>query len=150
MQLRTVGNVMAAWLLAVLTATVIGSIVQTQFNLAAIVNLEVAVPVGTWLLTTIQDIFSFGLLYGILVAIALAIGFAVAALLSKYTSLPRNFMFVLAGAVAVLVLLVALNTALPMTPIAATRNIFALLLMALAGAPAGWVYTRIRPGKQPA
>lgn len=150
MQLRTVGNVMAAWLLAVLTATVIGSIVQTQFNLAAIVNLDVTVPVGTWLLTTVQDIVSFGLLYGVLVAIALAVGFAVAALLTKYTALARDRLFVLAGAVAVLVLLAALNAALPMTPIAATRNIAALVLMALAGAPAGWVYTRIRPGKQPA
>ncbi len=144
MQLRTFGNVIAAWLLAVLTATVIGSIVQTQFNMAAIVNLDVAIPVGTWLWTTVQDIFVFGQLYGILVAIALAIGFAVAALLTGRLSLPRKFMFVLAGAAAVLVLLVTLNTVLPMTPIAATRNSFALVLMALAGAPAGWVYTRVR------
>ena len=59
----------------------------------------------------------------------------------------RDSMFVLAGAAAVLVLLVTLNAALPMTPIAATRNIAALALMALAGAPAGWVYTRVRAGR---
>lgn len=150
MQFRTFGNVLAAWLLAVLTATILGSIVQTQFNMAAIVNLDVAIPVGTWVWTTVQDIFNFGLLYGALVAIALAVGFAVAALLTRYAALSREPMFVLAGAVAVLVLLAALNAALPMTPIAATRNIFALALMALAGAPAGWVYTRVRPSRQPA
>ncbi len=144
MQPRAVGNVMLAWLLAVLTATIIGSIVQTQFNMAAIVSLDVEVPVGTWLLTTVRDIFSFGLLYGALVAIALAVGFAVAAGLTRYTGLPRNWMFMLAGGVAVLALLVTLNTVLPMTPIAATRNPFALVLMALAGAPAGRVYTRLR------
>lgn len=147
MQFRTFGNVLAAWLLAVLTATVLGSIVQTQFNMVSIVNLDVTIPVATWVWTTVQDIFNFGLLYGALVAIALAVGFAVAALLIKYSTLPRDLMFVLAGAVAVLVLLVTLNAALPMTPIAATRNIAALVLMALAGAPAGWVYTRVCPGR---
>lgn len=144
MQLRTFGNVLSAWLMAVLTATLLGSIVQTQFNLLSLVNLDVAIPLGTWLLTTVQDISSFGVLYAILVGIALAIGFSVAALLTRHFSVSRQFMFVLAGAVAVLVLLATLNAALPMTPVAATRNSLALVLMALAGAPAGWVYNRIR------
>jgi hypothetical protein len=144
MKFRTFGKVLAAWLLAVLTATLLGSIVQTQFNLLSIVNLDVAIPLGSWLLTTVQDIFSFGLLYAILAGIALAIGFSVAALLIRRFSWPREFMFMLAGAAALLVLLVTLNAALPMTPIAATRNTLALVLMALAGAPAGWVYSRVR------
>ncbi|MEX0740785.1 MAG: hypothetical protein WD071_15725 [Pseudohongiella sp.] len=151
MQLKTIGSVVAAWLLAVLTATVLGSIIQTQFNMAAIANLDVTIPVGTWLMATVQDIFNFGLLYGLLVAIALAVGFAVAALLTgrfaERLALPRIPMFVLAGAVAVLVLLLTLNAVLPMTPIAATRNTAALVLMALAGAPAGWVYSRFRARK---
>lgn len=143
MQLRTFGNVLLAWLMAVLTATLLGSIVQTQFNLVSLVNLDVVIPLGTWLLTTLQDIFSFGVLYAILIGIALAIGFSVAALLTRRFSVSRQCMFVLAGAVAVLVLLATLNAALPMTPIAATRNSLALVLMALAGAPAGWVYNRM-------
>lgn len=148
MQLRIFGRTLIAWLLAVVTATVLGSVVQTQFNLLAIVDLDVAVPPGLWLWTTVQDIFNFGLAYGLLAGIALAIGFFVAGQLIRRLSLPREGMFVLAGAAAVLVLLVTLNAVLPMTPIAATRNMAALVLMALAGAPAGWVYARFKPAVQ--
>jgi len=144
MRTGTIGNVLLAWLAAVVTATVLGSIVQTQFNLASIAALDVAIPFGTRLLTTAQDIVNFGMLYGVLVAITYVIAFAVAACLVRWLSLPRPVLFMVAGAVGIATLLALLNAALPMAAIAATRSTLAVLLMALAGVPAGLVYLRVR------
>lgn len=144
MRTGTIGNLLLAWLAAVITATVLGSIVQTQFNLASIASLDVAIPFGTRLLTTGQDIVNFGLLYGVLVAITFIIAFAIAALLAGRLTLSRPVLYVAAGALSIAALIALLNAVLPMTAIAATRSTWAVLLMALAGAPAGWVYVRVR------
>lgn len=45
--------------LAVLTATVLGSILQTQFNLAALVELGLQISWQDWLLTIGKDLISF-------------------------------------------------------------------------------------------
>lgn len=144
MRTGTIGNVLLAWLAAVVTATVLGSIVQTQFNLASVASLDVAIPFGTRLLTTVQDIVSFGMLYGVLVAITYVIAFAVASWLARWLSLPRPVLFMVAGAVGIATLIALLNAALPLTAIAATRSTLAVLLMALAGVPAGLVYIHVR------
>ncbi len=144
MRTGTIGNVLLAWLAAVITATVLGSVVQTQFNLASIASLDVAIPFGTRLLTTGQDIVNFGMLYGVLVAITYCIAFAIASWLASRLTLSRPVLYVVAGTLSVAALIALLNAVLPMTAIAATRNAWAILLMALAGAPAGWVYMRVR------
>jgi len=144
MRTGTIGNLLLAWLAAVITATVLGSIVQTQFNLASIASLDVAIPFGTRLLTTGQDILGFGRLYGVLVAVSYVIAFAVAALLARWLPLPRQALFVLAGATGIATLILLINAAVPMTVIAATRSTLAVLLMALAGVPAALVYLHVR------
>jgi len=140
---RSLRNRLLAWLAAVLTASVLGAVVQTQFNLAALTQLGATISLPMRLLTTAEDAIFFGSTYALLVALALLLAFACASLLARRLPQRAMLLFVLAGAVGIFVLLSALNLALPMTPIAATRNLAAIPLMALGGAAAGWVYWRL-------
>ncbi len=135
-------RVVSAWLLAVVVATVLGSVIQTQFNLSAVQSLGAPVPVGVRLATTGHDILGFGPFYGLVVAVALLIGFLVAGWLARRLPSWRTALFLLAGACAIATPILLMNALLPVTPIAATRELSGLLALALAGAVGGWLYTR--------
>lgn len=132
-----------AWLAAVLTASLLGAMVQTQFNLAALAQLGASISLPTRLLTTVEDVLFFGSTYALLTAVALLLAFACAGLLARRWPQQGLLLFVLAGLVGIFVLLTAINLSLPMTPIAATRHAAAVPLMALGGAAAGWVFWRL-------
>ena len=141
---QSFGNILVSGLAAILLATVFGAIIQSQYNLAAIAALDVHIPLGTWIATTLKDIVGFGMLYGLLVAVAFFVALPVAAWLSRRFVDRAQWIFMLAGSAAVAVLLLLLKAALPMTAIAATRDPSTVVLMALAGVPAGWVYYLLR------
>ncbi len=136
---RLIAQIMG-YLAAVLFAAAMGSIVQTQFNLAALTAMGVNVPVGTWLLTTGQDLVSFAPAYAIVVAVALLLAFPVAGILSRWLPHHRRALFMLAGGSGVLAAILLMNTLLPMTLIAATRYAAGTAALALAGAIGGWLH----------
>lgn len=123
-------------------AAALGSVVQTQFNLAALIALGVDVPLVIRLRTTLADLLGFTPLYGAVVAMAFLLAFPVAALLVRLWPARDTELYMLAGALAILAGLTLMNTALAITAIAATRSTLALLLMMLAGAAGGWLFAR--------
>ncbi len=144
--ISSLGRHALGWLAAVVTATALGSIVQTQFNMAAIRALEAPVPLTTWLAVTLRDLAGFGSFYGIAVAVALLIALAVAHLVVRYVPQWRTTVFVAAGVVAIVVFLQVLGVLLPaedLRIIAATRYVSGTVLLALAGGVGGWVYARL-------
>lgn len=145
---QSIGNILVSGLAAVLLATVLGAVIQSQYNLAGIAALDVPVPLSTWIATTLKDIVGFGMLYGLLVAVAFFVALPVAAWLSRRFVDRAPWIFMLAGGAAVAALLLLLKAVLPMTAIAATRDPSAVVLMALAGVPAGWVYYLLRWRRQ--
>lgn len=136
-------RVMFGWVIAVVMTVVLGSIIQTQFNLAAIAGLGVEISLMTRLGTIWHDVVNFTPAYAILVTLAFAVAWPVAALLQRWLPGHRNLLFVLAGFSAIGVLIVVMNRALPVTGIAATRDAAATLLLAAAGAFAGWLYAQV-------
>lgn len=134
----------AAYLIAVLVAAALGSIVQTQFNMAAIAGLGVEVPATTRLAVTLEDLGRFAPLYAAIVAVALLVGFAVAGLLARRASGWRRPLFILAGGLAIAAALALMNAVLPVTAIAASRFASGYLALALAGAAGGWAYLAAR------
>ncbi|MGH8481222.1 MAG: hypothetical protein ACRES8_02035, partial [Nevskiaceae bacterium] len=104
-------KLIAAWLAAVAATAVLGSVVQTQFNLAELQALGVPVTAGARLGTTARDLAGFGPLFGALVAIAFLIAFVVTGLLRRWLVRGRAALYALAGAVAVMAML-AIMTAL--------------------------------------
>lgn len=131
------------YLAAVTITSVAGSIVQTQFNLAALQGLGVSIPLDLRLHTTVQDLIGFAPLFAALVAAALLVAFVVTGLLLRWLPLPVISLHVLAGTAAMLALLLIMDAMLPVTPIAAARSTAGLLTMSLSGAPGGLLFAAI-------
>lgn len=141
-----------AWfLLAVLIATVTGSLVQSLFNLAALQGIGVSIPVALWLQTITHDLIGFAPLYAGVVLVSFALAFPVAALVARLVArlIPgnaphgRSLIFAAAAATGIAVAFQIANASLPMpTLIAATRTLPGLLAMMACSALGGWVYTR--------
>jgi hypothetical protein len=136
-------RILAGWVCAVVAAAVLGSMIQTQYNLGDLVSLGVEIDPGTGFAATGHDLVHFAPLYAALVGAAFAIAWPVAAALAKRRPGLRRWLFGLAGVVAVAVMLLTMNAALPITPVAATRHVSAIVLMSLAGGAAGLLYARL-------
>ncbi len=132
-----------AWLAAVIVVTLLGSMVQTQFNLARITALDVAVPWLVRIETTLFDLGHFAPIWAAIMALAMVIAMPVAGLIARRWREYRGLLYSLAGFVAVFVALTVVNAMLPVTPVGAARTWPGLVSMALPGALAGWVYTKI-------
>jgi len=142
--MRKLGGWLFRWLMAAMATAALGSMVQTQFNLAAIRQLGAPVGVGDHFLLTLQDLLGFAPLWAVLVGISLLIAFPLAAGILRLTPAAAGWLYPLAGLAAVGVLILLLHLALPMTPIAATRTVAGSLAMALPGLLGGWLFVRLR------
>ena len=146
--MRAFSGIALAWLAAVLVATALGSVIQTQYNMAAIRALDAPVPAGTWLMVTLKDLVGFGSFYFGAVAVSFLVALGVAALVARALPARRTLVFALAGGVAILGFLQILPVFLPAADlkiIAATRFASGTVLMVAAGVVGGWVYARLRP-----
>lgn len=147
---RTIGwgRRIAAFVAALLLAAIWGSVVQTQFNLQALVALDVDIPLQVRALTTLQDLVGFGPAYAAIVLAAWLPAFMVAALLVRAWPKARVPLYALAAGVGLIAAVRAVDAVAPMPVlIDATRGIGGLLAMAagslLAGAAfARWTRTR--------
>lgn len=134
---------LSCFLLAVAVAAVSGSVVQTQFNLAALRALGVELPASIWLATTARDLVGFAPTYALVVAVAFLPALPVAAGLARRWPGFRQGLYTLAGGAAILAALLAMNALLSITTIAATRSLAGLAAMVATGALGGLVYARL-------
>lgn len=136
-------RLLLAYLVATAATASLGSVVQTQFNLAALQDLGATIPPGTRLLTSAQDLAGFAPLWAAVLALAFLVAFVSATLLAWFVPARRTALMVLAGAVAVFTTLLAMQFALPVTLIAATRDVSGFVLIGSTGLPGGWLYARL-------
>ncbi len=129
-----------AWMTAVLVTASIGSVIQTQINIARITGLGVDVSLGQRLAMSGQDLLGFAPLWGIIVAAGLLVALLVASGLARRWPARSVSLHVLAGFAAPLVALLVMDAMLPVTVVAAARTWSGLLLMSLPGAVGGWLY----------
>lgn len=146
---RAIVRTVVAWLAAVLLVTLLGCVMQTQFNLSALSALGADISWATRLQTTGQDVLGFSPSFGPLVAIGLLIAFPVTRALRIWAPGPAMAWYGLAGGVAVLTILLALNAAFGITPVAAARSLAGLLSLALCGAVGGTLFARLLPQPTP-
>jgi hypothetical protein len=127
------------WLLAVLATTLVGSIVQTQFNLGALVALGQPVEIGLRLETTLLDLARFAPLFAPIVGVGFLVALPLASWLARRRA-GRRWLYPLAGALALLVALLLMRWLVGLTPIAAARGPSGVTALVLAGALGGWVW----------
>ncbi|MBL3558153.1 MULTISPECIES: PQQ-dependent sugar dehydrogenase [Marinobacter] len=138
-------KVVLAFVIALVVGSVLGSLVQTHFNLQALEALEVGITMGTRLETSIQDLVNFAPLYAILFGVSLLFSLGVASLVARLAgNLRRAWLYPLAAAVGLWVTLKIVDTLAPMpTLIAATRSTGGLLAMLVTAAISGWLFAAL-------
>jgi len=136
-------RVFLGWAISVMTAVVLGSVMQTQFNMASLADLGVEIGWGERLAATWHDLINFTPAYALLVSIAFALAWPVAGLLKRWLPDQRPLLFTLAGFSAIWAMIAIMNQALPVTGIAATRGLAGVFALSLCGAAAGWIYAHL-------
>lgn len=133
-----------AFIIAVAAGAIVGSIIQTQFNLAALIELSVPISLDTRISTIIHDLIHFSPIFALLLIGVLLVALPVAAFCQRKFGGSERWWFISAGFIGLLCCFVVVNALAPMpTLIAATRSWSGLVAMALSGAFAGWIFDRI-------
>jgi len=138
-----------AWLGATLVTAPTGSVIQTQFNLAAIQAAGAPVPFDLRLLATLQDLVGFAPMLAGIAAGAFLVAFVVAAPLVRRWPRHGAKLYTLAGAVAITTAILLMNALLPITVIGATRSLPGLVALGASGALGGRVYARLARAPAP-
>ena len=134
---RRPGLLVLAWLLA----TAWGSVVQTQWNLQALVALGLDLPLALRLQTTAQDLLAFGPVYAGIVAAGWLPAVVAALGLARRWPAGRTALLAAAGGVGLIVAVWAVDAVAPMPAfIDATRGWAGLLAMAAGAALAAGLY----------
>ncbi len=139
----TLIRILIAFLIAVVVATVWGSIVQTQFNLAALHSLGVEIGAGVNARTVFRDLFSgfFPTYGGYIVLPALLVAFAIAGWIVGRGWGSSYLWFGVAGFAALLLAIPLVNWLAPVALlVGASRDVSCTILMALGGALAGFLF----------
>lgn len=136
-------RIVIAFVLSVLAAAITASLIQTQFNLAALQALSVDIDMATRMETVLYDVLHFSPTIAIFLSVSLLFALPVAAWLGRRRSEPRRW-FVLAGMVGLMVAFLVIDTLAPVpTLIAANRTPLGFLLMSACGGLAGWLFHRL-------
>ncbi len=131
-------------LLALVLAAAWGSVVQTQWNLQALVGLGLEIPWADRLRTTGQDLIGFGPVYAGILAAGWLPALAVAALLARWWPAGRPLLLALAAGAGMVAAVRTIDAVAPMPVfIDATRHLPGLLAMAIGAVTAGWLYARL-------
>ncbi len=121
-------------LFAVLLASTLGSVVQTQFNLANLQALGAPMSLAVRLHTTALDLLGFSPLFAVLVLLGFIVALPAATLLSRSWPVGRWLVFALAGAAAVWAAMSLANSLAPMpTLIGANRSLAGTLGLMACG-----------------
>ncbi len=129
---------------AMVVGVILASVFHTQMVIAALGDAGASVPFDRRLVMTGDDLVGLIPQFGAVIAIALGVGFLVAAGLRRVLKPLAPIAYPLAGAVAVGVALTAMSMAFDgITPIAGARSPAGFALQCLAGAIGGLVFSMI-------
>lgn len=131
----------SAFVVALLVSSAIASLLSTQFVLAALRGIDIAVPLGDNLRMTIADL---GVLKTLLPlgGTALLIAFLIAGLCTRLGG-NRVAWFVVAGFSAMITLLLIIQAVLGVMPLAGARSTAGLVFQGLAGGVGGYLFARL-------
>ena len=146
-------RVFGAFLIAVVTMALLGSIASTQFVLAGLSAVGADIGLADRIGMTAFDIAGFGPAYGAIVALGFVIAFPAATLANRLLPLPRALVFAVAGAACLgLTLFLMEQVFFGMPVIAGARSVAGVAVQIVAGALCGWLFaamTRRRSGRRP-
>ena len=129
---------------SIIVTTIIGMFFSTQRVISQLNGIGGNVSFGERVSMTFFDLHHFGSLFIIFVSIALLVAFAMASWFARKSPNLRKWIFVVAGAVALLVMLLGMKKAFFDTQlVAGARDGLGVVLQMLAGAIGGYVFHRL-------
>lgn len=131
-----------AYLAAVLTTAVLCSLFSSQFVIAALQDVDVAIPFDVRLQMTFQDLAILQTLIPALAA-CFAVGFGVAKLCTKWIGGNRTIWFTVAGLTSLIALYMLLNFILEIMPISGARSTAGMAAQGLAGGLGGYLFAKL-------
>lgn len=133
-----------AFLIALVVASITASIIQTQFNIAALQDWSVEIDLALRKEATFHDILNFSPTFAIILGTSLLFSLPIAYFIDRRRPNPEPIWFVVGGAVGLWVAFMIVDALLPMpTLIAVNRTIPGLLSMVACGGFAGYLFARI-------
>jgi hypothetical protein len=131
-------------LLALVIAAAWGSVAQTQWNLQALVELGVQIPLAERIRVTGQDLIGFAPVYAGILAAGWLPALVVAAFLARRLPVWRAPLLAVASGVGMVAAVRTVDAVAPMPVfIDATRDLPGLLAMASGAVVAGWFYAKL-------
>jgi hypothetical protein len=134
----------AVLLLAWALAAAWGSVVQTQWNVQALVDVGVPISASERAQMTWQDLMGFAPVYGGILAVGWLLALPVASWLARSWPAGRSTLLAAAAGVGMVAAVRTVDAVAPMPVfIDATRSLPGLVAMAAGAALAGWLYARL-------
>jgi hypothetical protein len=137
-------RVIAAYVGAVLVAYLLAATAATQAVLAGLEGLGVTITLGERISTTGRDLAGMFPTFGLLIAVGFAVALPIAAAVARFLPSWRAFGLVTAGAAAVGLIHLGLNSVFETHLVAATRTTVGLLLQVMAGGVGGYAFYLLR------
>jgi len=139
-------RVIASFVIVAAVTAVLATIAQTQFVISALKRVGAEIGFADRLSMTLADLAGLAPLFGAFIALALAFAFAAAALTGRLLPLPRALIFFTAGAVAIGVMLAAMEQVFfGVQVIAGARFAPGFIAQIACGALAGLLYAKFTP-----
>lgn len=136
-------KIVLAFILAVVAVTVLGAVAHTQFVLAGLTDLDIAIPLSERVSMTLHDIGGMGPLYGMIIGLGFLVAMPAAALVFRLAGTQRMLVYAVAGAAAVAVALTVMGMVYDITPIAGARSIAGFVVQMIAGGLGGLIFARV-------
>ena len=137
-------TIIGRWLLAVVITTIAASLVHSWTIQQGLIALGVDIPTPLAIQTAFNDFIGLAPALGGILAIALALGFFVAAYLAPRLKVPALIAYPLAGSVALGLTFLIMRWKMDITPIASAREPIGFALLCAAGALGGVVFAATR------
>lgn len=142
--MKTFLKFLLGWVLGALSTTALGVLLQTQNVIARLGSIGAEIGVGERLSMSLYDLIHLGSLYVIFVSAGTFVAYLAGLLVFRLAGFGRPIVFAVAGAVAMLVMLLLMKQAFfGVHMIAGARDVIGIGLQMLAGALGGLLFERI-------
>ena len=133
-----------AWPVATFVCTALAAFISSQRVLNQLPDPLGKIGLSERVSTTFYDIQHFGSVYGAFILITFLIAFLAGGLIFRFAKFGRPIVYMVAGAVAMMVMLIAMKQAFfGVDIVAGARDGFGLALQMLSGAVGGYVFARL-------
>ncbi len=137
-------RIIIAFMVAVTAAAITASVIQTQFNLAALTALSVDIDMDARISTMYHDVLHFSPTMAVFLSLTLVLALPVAYWLGRGQPRHERRWFIAAGVIGLMIAFSIIDYLAPMpTLIAANRTALGFILLSSCGGLAGWIFHRL-------